>query len=267
MRLNDIFGPPAASRTNTQHLWSDVISRLRELSPQTWAFATEAHFDLLAEGIARLSFGRQHQFHKARLSEPGHSQVVRSVLQELYPQLKTVEIVEGQGSEFAAWLPALGAVESPDETVAPSTPARNPAARPQKTRPTRRTKPAQHATSLTDQCQSPIEVKLAEALAETDIPGDALRAQFEIHINGSLSCVADFAVMVHEARRTIAVFCDGHDFHERTKEQAARDRKIDRDLQFADIPVLRFTGSEIHHDAHGCAYAVARMVWKLKHKK
>jgi hypothetical protein len=45
-----------------------------------------------------------------------------------------------------------------------------------------------------------------------------------------------------------AVECDGHDFHERTKEQAARDRKRDRDLQAAGYLILRFTGSEINKD-------------------
>lgn len=43
----------------------------------------------------------------------------------------------------------------------------------------------------------------------------------------------------------VVVECDGHDFHERTKEQAARDRKRDRRLQQLGYVVLRFTGSEI----------------------
>lgn len=47
--------------------------------------------------------------------------------------------------------------------------------------------------------------------------------------------------------------CDGHEFHERTKEQAARDRKKDRDLQQAGHHVLRFTGSEIYGNATKCA--------------
>ena len=41
------------------------------------------------------------------------------------------------------------------------------------------------------------------------------------------------------------VECDGHDFHERTKEQAERDRSKDRAIQAANIPILRFTGREI----------------------
>jgi len=47
--------------------------------------------------------------------------------------------------------------------------------------------------------------------------------------------------------------CDGHDFHERTKEQAAKDRSRDRELQQRGYRVLRFTGSEIWKDPFGCA--------------
>lgn len=50
----------------------------------------------------------------------------------------------------------------------------------------------------------------------------------------------------------LVIECDGHDFHERTKEQAARDRKRDRDLQALGVPILRFTGSEIFRDVDGC---------------
>lgn len=43
----------------------------------------------------------------------------------------------------------------------------------------------------------------------------------------------------------IAIELDGHDFHERTKEQATRDKKRDRALVSAGWSVLRFTGSEV----------------------
>lgn len=51
----------------------------------------------------------------------------------------------------------------------------------------------------------------------------------------------------------LIVECDGHDFHERTKEQAARDRSRDRIAQYQGIPILRFTGSEIWNDPMRCA--------------
>lgn len=50
----------------------------------------------------------------------------------------------------------------------------------------------------------------------------------------------------------IVIECDGHDFHERTKAQAARDRSRDRALQALGYVVLRFTGHEIHKDSVSC---------------
>lgn len=44
------------------------------------------------------------------------------------------------------------------------------------------------------------------------------------------------------------VECDGHNYHERTSEQAKRDRKRDRDLTSQGFTVVRFTGSEIVSD-------------------
>jgi very-short-patch-repair endonuclease len=47
---------------------------------------------------------------------------------------------------------------------------------------------------------------------------------------------------------------DGHEYHERTKEQARRDRSRDRkQLAWGWIP-LRFTGWEVYHDADACAH-------------
>ncbi len=42
---------------------------------------------------------------------------------------------------------------------------------------------------------------------------------------------------------------DGHDFHERTKEQAQRDKRRDRHFQANGFQVFRFTGSEIFRAA------------------
>lgn len=61
----------------------------------------------------------------------------------------------------------------------------------------------------------------------------------------------DFLISVSDAQgrtHSAVVECDGHDFHERTKEQAQRDRKRDRTLQAAGYRVFRFTGSEIYRD-------------------
>lgn len=46
--------------------------------------------------------------------------------------------------------------------------------------------------------------------------------------------------------RRIAIEVDGHDFHERTKEQAQRDKARDRNLVSDGWQILRYTGSEIY---------------------
>lgn len=60
----------------------------------------------------------------------------------------------------------------------------------------------------------------------------------------------------------IVVECDGHEFHERTKEQAAHDKSRDRFLQTEGLKVLRFTGSEIWNKTYDCANEIIRAAWK-----
>lgn len=60
------------------------------------------------------------------------------------------------------------------------------------------------------------------------------------------------------AQMAAVVECDGHDFHEKTKEQAAHDKKRDRYLQSQGLTVLRFTGSELYRDPMSCAFEVWR---------
>ncbi len=68
----------------------------------------------------------------------------------------------------------------------------------------------------------------------------------------------DFLIRIPE-KKPVVVECDGHDFHERTKEQAARDRSRDRTLTEAGYTVVRFTGSEIWKDPMSCAAQVRRL--------
>jgi very-short-patch-repair endonuclease len=51
----------------------------------------------------------------------------------------------------------------------------------------------------------------------------------------------------------IFVECDGHEWHERTKQQAAYDRERDRLFLSRGLITARFTGSEIHHYPEKCA--------------
>ena len=62
-----------------------------------------------------------------------------------------------------------------------------------------------------------------------------------------------------DARVWLAIECDGHEFHEKTKEQAQRDKRRDRDLQSIGWTVARLTGAEIFRDP----YAAAKSVYQL----
>jgi very-short-patch-repair endonuclease len=62
--------------------------------------------------------------------------------------------------------------------------------------------------------------------------------------------------------RRLIVECDGHDFHERTKEQAAKDRSRDRAVSLAGYDIFRFTGSELWNSPWGCADQVYQ--WATK---
>ncbi|MBV2144218.1 DUF559 domain-containing protein [Falsochrobactrum sp. TDYN1] len=53
--------------------------------------------------------------------------------------------------------------------------------------------------------------------------------------------------------RKLVIECDGHEYHERTKEQASKDRSRDRDLTNLGFDVFRFTGSELWRDPWECA--------------
>lgn len=73
---------------------------------------------------------------------------------------------------------------------------------------------------------------------------------------------ADFVVAYafHGAEIDLVVECDGQVFHERTKQQAARDKRRDRFLTAQGYRLLRFTGAEIHASAARCAADVLAMV-------
>lgn len=58
----------------------------------------------------------------------------------------------------------------------------------------------------------------------------------------------------------LAIECDGHDFHARTKEQARRDRARDRAITAAGFVPIRFTGSELYRDAASCVLEIMEIV-------
>jgi hypothetical protein len=61
----------------------------------------------------------------------------------------------------------------------------------------------------------------------------------------------------------LVVEIDGHDYHERTKEQASYDKKRERELLLEGYRVIRFTGSDVYKDAAKCAEDVVYQVNEL----
>ncbi len=66
----------------------------------------------------------------------------------------------------------------------------------------------------------------------------------------------DLLLADDESGSFVAIECDGHEWHDRTKQQASSDRARDRELLRLGVPTLRFTGSDIHHDSTRCAVDV-----------
>lgn len=61
----------------------------------------------------------------------------------------------------------------------------------------------------------------------------------------------DFLVTADFSDDGVVIECDGHDFHEKTKEQAKHDKERDRYLTSLGLKILRYTGSEIYNDFVG----------------
>jgi very-short-patch-repair endonuclease len=101
-------------------------------------------------------------------------------------------------------------------------------------------------------CQSPLEQTLFLALRNENINAEL---QKRINRNGetfqniipidksNILTIPDFYIESNGKR--ITIYADGHTYHERTENQALRDRNIDRELQNLGFVVLRFTGKEI----------------------
>jgi very-short-patch-repair endonuclease len=60
----------------------------------------------------------------------------------------------------------------------------------------------------------------------------------------------------------LIIECDGHEFHEKTKEQVARDKKRERFLQDCGYRIHRYSGSEIFKDVFDSAYQALKSVTK-----
>lgn len=126
-----------------------------------------------------------------------------------------------------------------------------------------------------DRSESPIERALLTALRWSVLPCDdparikadcerapGKRGVFLYQQAPVLHYRADFLLGAmaspDAAPHWVVVECDGHEFHERTAEQAEHDRARDRAMTAAGYRVFRFTGREIQRDAGRCAAEVMK---------
>jgi len=112
---------------------------------------------------------------------------------------------------------------------------------------------------MRSQCQSPIESAFFDGLYAYCLSGGLgfsreIVVSPQFNILGSRQYRVDF--LIQSEGKKIIVECDGHEFHEKTKEQAASDKKRDRDLQNLGFVVYRFTGSEVLRDPAACVVEV-----------
>lgn len=127
-------------------------------------------------------------------------------------------------------------------------------------------------------CESPMEQLLAiemERLGIREMANfnpfvmiDEFSNQGEINIEGK-TYYADFLIKVSyfkkvgskfDFRKNIVIEVDGHEFHQKTKEQVEHDNERERALQKAGYEVIRFSGTEIYHKSYKCANEVLSFI-------
>lgn len=125
--------------------------------------------------------------------------------------------------------------------------------------------------SLID-CESPIEQLLSLTLENLNIKNIykynpfidvvEIEKQKEIHCENKKYRV-DFYIPVvykNQENKCFIIECDGHEFHQKTKEQVERDNTRMRDLQKQGYEVIRFSGTEIWHRPYKCASDVLNII-------
>lgn len=125
--------------------------------------------------------------------------------------------------------------------------------------------------SLID-CESPIEQLLSLALEQLNIVNIYKFNPFidivEIEKQKEIQCEnkryrVDFFIPViykNQENKCFVIECDGHEFHQKTKEQVERDNTRMRTLQKCGYEVIRFSGTEIWHRPYKCANEVLNII-------
>lgn len=108
--------------------------------------------------------------------------------------------------------------------------------------------------SLFQSCESPLEKAFLIGLVAYDPPPYYLWARNELFFSQlkSGSYRLDFAVQDTRPGIKVNIELDGHNYHEKTEEQAVSDRSRDRVLLQQGWKVVRFHRKEIEEDLESC---------------
>lgn len=129
------------------------------------------------------------------------------------------------------------------------------------------------AAECAPRCESPLEVALlAEIVPLVNPPSSYLSPMPEVKLECQKQIGqyrVDFFIQTksYEGKDIrVVIEVDGHEFHEKTKEQAQRDKERDRFLVSSGCIVMRFTGSEVYKNAEGCAVEISNYIEKLHYR-
>ena len=95
-----------------------------------------------------------------------------------------------------------------------------------------------------------------------NLNNNSLEFTFEIQpkVDYLAGYIPDFLITVNNLLSGYCIEIDGHEWHEKTKEQVRADKEKDRAyLKNGFIPI-RFTGSEVYHDVKKCVDEVFEII-------
>lgn len=98
-----------------------------------------------------------------------------------------------------------------------------------------------------------------------------IESQYEVNYHDT-KYYPDFCLSIVDTNREKTIYqifveIDGHEFHEKTKEQVRHDKLRERHLLEDCDGVVRFSGSEVYDDPDECAYETLELMTKKLSKE
>lgn len=102
---------------------------------------------------------------------------------------------------------------------------------------------------------------------EINVDNKKYKTDFHVTAVQQYTLENDEGTFVQSRSVSLCIECDGHEFHEKTKEQVKRDKQRERNMVKKGYKFIRFTGSEIYQDAKKCALETLRILIDLINKE